>query len=86
MVAWHADHWGLGSTEPDLTDGGIVVTSEQEAKLKELMESCAVKAAVSGVTGFALGGVMGVFFASMDAALPGLSIHSSNLIADSDHL
>ncbi len=72
------------------------IMSEEEMKLRALMDNCAFKAAVAGVTGeamarhslscfplfyvgFALGGVMGIFFASMDASMPGFMfsfIHS----------
>lgn len=46
-----------------------------EMRMQQMMtENCAVKSIVSGVMGFALGGLMGVFFASfeqMGPALPG---------------
>jgi len=51
---------------------GAIFTNSYELQMQTVMESCPGKTVMSGVAGFALGGVFGLFMASVCPALPQL--------------
>lgn len=58
-VAQHADVWGM-------------VAQQKTIKfMSEMQHNCFTKTAMSGVAGFGLGGVFGLFMASVRALCPG---------------
>lgn len=58
-VAQHADIW-------------VVVAQQKTIKfMSEMQHNCFTKTAMSGVAGFGLGGVFGLFMASVRALCPG---------------
>ena len=57
--------WHSGNVMIPVTLAGQTIKTKEQIRIENAMESCAFKAALSGVAGFGLGAALGLFSASV---------------------